>query len=149
MAAEKFGENSEVKLRMKRPVTCRRCGKAIKQGQVMGVWVLSNGLIKLQVRYRCPKCQFEGYATLPPDVWAGAKLVWEVPLSELSQEEAERFAQLPPITVDDVLDFYDALKYIDRIPRALFERLSKPQKVDSKLGSAPKFQKQLPHRGEP
>lgn len=109
----------------------------------MGVWVLSNGLVKLQVRYRCPKCQLEGYVTLSPEVWAGAKLVWEAPLTELSQEETERFSQLPPITVDDVLDFYDALKYIDRVPRALFEKLSSPPKVNPKFNPS-KFQKQLP-----
>ncbi len=133
---------------MRRPVTCRRCGRVIKQGQVMGVWVLSNGLVKLQVRYQCPRCQFEGYVTLPPDIWAGARLVWEVPLTELSLEEMERFAQLLPITIDDVLNFYDSLKYIDRIPRALFERLSSPPKINAKFVPSPKFQKQLPRRGE-
>lgn len=134
---------------MRRPVTCRRCGKVIKQGQVIGVWVLSNGLVKLQVRYRCSKCQFEGYVTLPPDVWTNAKVVWEVPLTELSQKEAERFAQLPPITVDDVLDFHDTLKYIDRIPRVLFERLSNPPKANAEFVPPLKFQRQLPRRGEP
>ncbi len=114
----------------------------------MGVWVLSSGLVKLQVRYQCPKCQFEGYATLPPDVWAGAKLAWEVPPTEFSPEEAERFAQLPPITVDDVLDFYDNLKYIDRIPRTLFERLLSSPKINTKFVPSLKFQKQLPRRGE-
>jgi len=140
--------DSEVIEGMRRPVTCRRCGKTIKQGQVMGVWVLGNGLVKLQVRYQCPKCQFEGYATLTPDVWAGAKLVWEVPLTEFSPEEAERFSQLPPITVDDVLDFHEALKYIDRIPRALFERLSSSQRVNAQLNAHFKHQKRLPQRGE-
>ncbi len=115
----------------------------------MGVWVLGNGLVKLQVRYQCPKCQFEGYATLTPDVWAGAKLVWEAPLTEFSLEEMERFSQLPPITVDDVLDFYDALKYIDRIPRALFERLLNQPKANAKFSHSSKLQRQLPHRGEP
>lgn len=115
----------------------------------MGVWVLGNGFVKLQVRYLCPRCKFEGYVTLPPEVWAGARLVWEVPLTELSEEEVEKFAQMPPITIDDVLDFHDALKYIDRIPRALFERPSNQSKVRAKFDLSPKFQKQLPHRGEP
>ncbi|WP_456331491.1 hypothetical protein, partial [Fervidibacter sacchari] len=49
---------------MKRPVTCRRCGKLIRQGQVMGVWILGNGVVKLQVRYQCPRCHHESYAIL-------------------------------------------------------------------------------------
>jgi ribosomal protein L37AE/L43A len=136
---------SEVTARMKRPVTCRRCGKLIRQGQVMGVWILGNGVVKLQVRYQCPRCHHEGYATLPPEVWAGSKLVWDAPLSELSPEEAERFAQLPPISVDEVLDFYDALKYIDRIPRALLEKLSSHTKTTTKAALSPRYQKRMLH----
>ena len=107
----------------------------------MGVWILGNGVVKLQVRYQCPRCQYEGYATLPPEVWAGSKLTWDTPLSELSPEEAERFAQLPPISVDEVLDFYDALKYIDRVPRALLEKLSSHAKAPAKVTLSPRHQK--------
>lgn len=133
---------------MKRPVTCRRCGKTIKQGQVTGVWILGNGIVKLQVRYQCPKCRFEGYITLPPDVWASANLVWEFPLSEISPEEEERFSQLPPISIDDVLDFHESLKYIDRVPRALLERLSNTSRLSTKPKFSPQIQKRPPQRGE-
>jgi len=91
------------------------------------------------------RCHHEGYATLPPEVWAGSKLVWDAPLSELSPEEAERFAQLPPISVDEVLDFYDALKYIDRIPRALLEKLSSHTKTTTKAALSPRYQKRMLH----
>jgi hypothetical protein len=111
----------------------------------MGVWILGNGVVKLQVSYQCPRCHHEGYATLPPEVWAGSKLVWDAPLSELSPEEAERFAQLPPISVDEVLDFYDALKYIDRIPRALLEKLSSHTKTTTKSALSPRYQKRMLH----
>jgi len=133
----------EVTAGMKRPVTCRRCGKLIRQGQVMGVWILGNGVVKLQVRYQCLRCQYEGYATLPPEIWAGSKLLWDKPLSELSPEEAEQFAQLPSISVDEVLDFYDALKYIDRVPRALLEKLLSHAKTTAKVTLSPRYQKRM------
>lgn len=129
---------------MKCPVACRRCGKTIKQGQVTGVWILGNGVVKLQVHYRCPKCRFEGYTTLPPDVWVGAKLVWELSLTEISPEEEEWFSQLPPISIDDVLNFHESLKYIDRVPRALFERLSDAKRFSSKPNLPTQIQKRLP-----
>ncbi|MER3502017.1 MAG: hypothetical protein C4295_11215 [Candidatus Fervidibacterota bacterium] len=132
---------------MRRPVTCRRCGKVITQGQVMGVWVLSNGTVRLQVHYHCPRCRATGYATLPPDLWAGATLVWEEPTTELLPEEMERFRHLPPITVDEVLDFYEWLQYIDRLPRALLNAPPSSRAVRRPLIPPPPSKSSHPSEG--
>jgi phage FluMu protein Com len=117
----------EVLAPMKRPVTCRHCGKVLREGQVVGVSLWANGQVYLHVHFRCSRCHRFGHMNLPPERWAGATLVWDAPVSEMTPEEAEVFRRLPPITADDVLEFYEALKFIDRLPRALLERPPRPK----------------------
>lgn len=102
-------------------VTCRHCGKVVRSGQVVGVAVWREGQVYLHVHFRCPRCRRFGHANLSPILWAGATLTWETPPSEMTEQEAERFQRLPPITTDEVLEFYEALKSLNHLPRSLLD----------------------------
>ncbi len=84
---------------------CRQCGGQYGSSniQVLGqrkeLWFLS---------VHCPHCQNEGLLAL-----SAKRHSCPQPVSELNPQEADRFAQLSPISADEVLDLHFLLRDFD------------------------------------
>ncbi len=100
---------------MQQHIFCANCDSAISLRDVkqIGIWVQSNGELKVVVRYLCPKCKrvgeefIETSARIPMTVSA---------MTEMSLHERKKFSQMKPITSDEIIEFYRYLRNLRSLP---------------------------------
>lgn len=97
--------DEQVVRRLMTGLKCRHCGSQYGRSniQVLGqrkeLWFLS---------VHCPHCQNEGLLAL-----SVTKNRSPQPVNDLSPQELDRFAQLSPISADEVLDLHLLLREFD------------------------------------
>lgn len=97
--------DEQVVRRLMTSLKCRHCGGQYGStnvkvlGQRKELWFLS---------VHCPHCQNEGLLAL-----SAKKNRSHQPVTGLSPQERDRFAQLPPISADEVLDLHLLLRNFD------------------------------------
>jgi hypothetical protein len=97
--------DEQVVRRLMTSLKCRQCGGQYGSGniQVLGhrkeLWFLS---------VYCPHCQNEGLLALSVRQNRSPQ-----PVTDLTPQEINRYAQLPPISADEVLDMYLFLRDFD------------------------------------
>lgn len=124
---------------MKKPIVRCHCGHQVLAKDVLrtDLYERPNGREYVYVKYRCKRCKRIGEAFVPEYRWDWR--IFQASRHELSLKEEEYFADLAPISAEDVIDFHCRLSAIDLI-RQLSEHKtsghnSSHNVIDDKNGS--------------
>jgi ribosomal protein L37AE/L43A len=109
---------------MQRPIFCSKCGKLITLRDVkqIGIWVHTKGDVGLVINYVCSSCKHVERKAIETDIWLP---MHADTLGEMTPQERQKFAQMKPITSDELIEFYRYLRNLRRLPK-------------TKLGAKPK-----------
>ena len=101
-------------------ITCN-CGQRIVAKDVLqkGQYLRLFGPSFIYVKFRCSRCKRMGEKFIEQDKWDDA-LLRDIP-SEFNTDEKKQFDRLGAISIDEVIDFHDALdnfRFSDLDPNA-------------------------------
>lgn len=110
---------------MKRPTVRCGCGHQVLAKEVLrtDLYERPNGREYVYVKYRCKRCKRIGETFVPEHRWDWR--IFQASRHELSQQEVEYFADLAPISSEDVIDFHCQLTAIDLLDQ-LNQRAKNP-----------------------
>lgn len=101
---------------MQQYMFCERCGSAISLKDIgqIGIWVKSDGEVRLVIRYRCSRCKHVGEESVDANVRIPTTVET---MTEIGPQERRRFEKMKPITADEVIEFYQYLRKLRCLPR--------------------------------
>lgn len=100
---------------MKKPIVRCRCGHQVLAKEVLrtDLYERSDGREYVYVKFRCKQCKRIGEAFVPERRWDWR--IFQASRHEFSQKEEEYFADLAPISTEDVIDFHCHLSAVELI----------------------------------
>jgi DNA-directed RNA polymerase subunit RPC12/RpoP len=95
---------------MKRPAVRCRCGHQVLAKEVLrtDLYERPSGREYVYVKYRCKRCKRVGETFVAENRWDWR--IFEAPQTEMSEAEADAFADKSPISSEDLLDFHCLLE---------------------------------------
>lgn len=118
---------------MQQYIFCAKCDNAIslKDIKQIGIWVQSNGEMKVVVRYLCPRCKWLGEEFIETNI--------RIPMivstmTEMTPQERKKFSKMKPITSDELIEFYRYLRNLRTLPTT---KLKEKQPLTSEQPARP------------